>query len=429
MLAAAVAIGAFFLPQEAPLVYFPLNDPSAGVMQLEITCAANVSGTSEVFLDTGDGYRPTDRISWPIAPSTQPYTYNFPLPDAPLCGLRLDPFFTGPGELTITNLRLIERHGPEIRQFTKDDFKPRHQIASIQPIANGWMLVAAKGADDPYTFLEFPAPIVPAGMNGRNLQRCLLSWSYLALMLWILLLAVYLVLGRGRERRPVTEAGDGDREKADLPAPPRPGAAWPSLARGALFLAYLALLFSAVGNRGLIRESLRCARWPAPRVEPGLELQIDLAVDSPTPAQLFWDTGQGFSQTESAWCAYEPDSGLQTLRFPLPRGRPIRGLRFDPLTSAGEIRIRGIRLVDRARCTRLRLSPAGLRAGNQIASIEQGDDQTMIRTQPEATDPSLGFAPADLAEINRVVLESGDPEPPPPVAPDSGARPAGSGKP
>jgi hypothetical protein len=220
-------------------------------------------------------------------------------------------------------------------------------------------------------------------MNGRNLQRCLLSWSYLALMLWILLLAVYFVLVRQRDPR--------------------------AMVRAAGLLALVSLLFSAVGNRGLIKEAVRCARWPAPSIEPDLDLHVDLTVKSPSPAQLFWDIGRGFNQEDSCWRDYEPHPGLQTLRFPLPPGRFIRALRFDPLLSAGEIRIRGIRLVDHARRTRLRLTPSTLRAENEIASVEEEDGQTVIRTQPRAIDPILLFAPAEMTAINRVIGKSEGP--------------------
>jgi len=62
-------------------------------------------------------------------------------------------------------------------------------------------------------------------MNERNFKRCIISWSYLALMIWILTLAVYFTL--------------------------RPQGTVHSYASAFVFLAFLALLFSAVGNRGL----------------------------------------------------------------------------------------------------------------------------------------------------------------------------------
>ena len=49
---------------------------------------------------------------------------------------------------------------------------------------------------EPEARIALPFPIVPVGMNARNFQRCLLSTGYLALMLWIVLLAVLFVFHR-----------------------------------------------------------------------------------------------------------------------------------------------------------------------------------------------------------------------------------------
>jgi hypothetical protein len=235
LLVVAVAAVGFLLPQAVPLEYYSLNNPSSGLNYLEITCAANVQGETDVYLDTGRGFNELEKIRLPIGPSTSAYTYTFPLPDAPLHNLRLDPFVSGAGEFTITNFRIINRRSAEIHRFTKEDFQPTHQIDAITPTNGGWKLVVKASADDPYSQLRLVRPIIPEGMNERNLKRCLLSWSYLALMLWILLLAVHFALRLHRDRR--------------------------TAARAVIFLVFIALLFSFVGNRGLIKNSIRYARY------------------------------------------------------------------------------------------------------------------------------------------------------------------------
>lgn len=235
MLVVVLATVGFLLPQKIPLEYYPLNNPSSGLNYLEITCAANVQGDTDFYLDTGRGFNELEKIRLPIGPSQSAYTYTFPLPDAPLIGLRLDPFISGPGEFTISRFRIINRSGDEIHRFTKDDFQRSHQIEAIFPVANGWRLAITGKAEDPYSQIKLLRPIVPRGMNGRNFERCLLSWSYLALMLWILLLAVYFALRWPGDARVATKAG--------------------------AFLAVIALLFSLVGNRGLIKNFLRCAHY------------------------------------------------------------------------------------------------------------------------------------------------------------------------
>ena len=237
LLVAAVAAAGFLLPQETSLVYYPFNDPSPGTLQLQITCASSVTGHTRLYLDTGRGFNEREAITWPVAPGSPPLTYTFPLPDAPLYGFRVAPFENGPGEFTITSLRLVERHGKEVRRFTQDDFASPHHIGTIVPLSAGWKFIVAQ-TDNPSAPLVLAPPLAPEGMNGRNLQRCLLSWSYLALMLWILLLAAYFALRRGRP--------------------------WRETLPRAAFLAGIALAFAAVGNRGLITDSVRSARFHPP---------------------------------------------------------------------------------------------------------------------------------------------------------------------
>ena len=378
LFAVAVAAVAFLMPQEAPLVFYPLNNPSRGVLQLEITCASTVTGTTQVFLDSGKGFNEGETISWPIAPSSQAYTYTFPLPDAPLLGLRIDPFDSGPGEFTVTNCRIIERHGTEIRRFTVDDLRDTNQIKEVASVPGGWKLVAAGG--DPHVSLDFPAPIVPERMNLRNLQRCLLSWSYLALMLWILILAVYFALVRDNWGRQTVMA--------------------------AAFLAGIAMLFALVGNRRLIKESIHHANFRAP-AGPHLWIEFTVAVDHPSLAQLFWDSGAGFNETTSASRDYSLLAGFHALRFPLPEV-PVKGLRFDPLIAEGRLEIREIRIVDSNRTTRLAVPLTSLRAAQQIAAAEIAEGALSVRTTPHADDPIMLFDSAEVQAIDALIASSAE---------------------
>lgn len=233
-LAALVAIIAFWLPQEVALEYYPLNNPSSGLQYLEIKCAADVRSRTQVFLDIGRGFNEQDTIGWPIGPSEETFTYIFPLPDAPLFRLRLDPITSGTGEFTITRFRIINRREEEILRFSREQFTKLRQVSAVVPTADGWKLVM-KDSHDPQVLLPLKRPLIAEGMNERNLKRCILSTSYLALMLWIILLAVYFAF---RVR------GEGLR----------------STVRTMAFLLFLACCFAFVGNRGLIRNSIRYAR-------------------------------------------------------------------------------------------------------------------------------------------------------------------------
>jgi hypothetical protein len=241
-------------------------------------------------------------------------------------------------------------------------------------LAEGWKIIAAPGASSPSARIELFTPIVPVGMNHRNLLRCLLSTGYLAGMLFILLMAVLTATWRPR--------------------------GWRDFFVHAGFMAGLALLFAPVGNRGLIRNSFHFAGYVAPVLPPDLKLELDLVTDNPAvQAQLFWDIGSGHREADSARAQPEPHVNQQTFRFPLPN-RPVQSLRFDPLNGAAKFTIRGIRLVDVGQRTRLVLPLDTLTPVRQITRVEAKEDELQIETTPDATDPILEFTPEALALIN-----------------------------
>lgn len=378
LFAAIVAGIGFLLPQEVPLEWYPLNNPGTDINYLEISCASNVNGNVEIRYDAGRfGNRPFDNITIPISPTTQTFTYTFPLPDLPIVELRVLP--PKDGELTIRQMRIINRRNEEIRRFTRDLFRIQHDIAAIEPLPEGWKMIAAPGASSPSARIELFSPIVPVGMNHRNLLRCLLSTGYLAGMLFILLMAVLTATWRPR--------------------------GWREFFIHAGFMAGLAVLFAPVGNRGLIRNSVDFARFVTPVLPPDLKLELDLATDNPkVQAQLFWDIGAGHREEDSARAQPEPHVNQQTVRFALP-GQPVKSLRFDPLNGAAKLTIRGIRLVDLGQRTRRVLPLDIFSPVREIARAEVKEGELQIETTPGATDPILEFTPEALALINPL-LES-----------------------
>jgi hypothetical protein len=383
LFALGLAIVGFLLPQEVPLEWYPLNEPGTDINYLEITCAATITSETQLFLNYGRGFNPLDSIRIPISPTQQAYTYTFPLQDAPLIGLRVDPY-SAPGEFLITNLRIINRRNEELRRFSREDFELTQEMARIEPTPLGWKLITSPHATDPYSHVSMPAPLVPIRMTHRNLLRCLLSTGYLTMMLWILLLAVLFTFYRP--------------------------AGWRDLLAHLGFMACLALLFAFVGNRGLIRNSVHYARYIAPPIPPGLSLEFDLVAGSPAMAQLFFDTGQGYNETESIRKLYEPHQGLQTLRYPLPE-KALKALRFDPRENEGQLEIRGIRVVDAGLNTRAVLPLDSLQADAQIAEIKVENDKVKILTAPGGTDPITHFTDSAITTINQVLFQEKPPSP------------------
>jgi hypothetical protein len=232
LFAIAIALLGFLLPQDIPLEYCSLNNPSSGLQYLEITCAANFTGIIVIYLDIGKGFNEADLIKWPISPSTTVYTYTFPLLDAPLYRLRLSTL-NALGELLIANCRIINRRGEEIHRFNTKDFMPLKNSVGYISSPSGLIVKATNNLQEHSNNIALNKLLIAEGMNERNFKRCLISWSYLSLMIWIINLAVFFTFFNG-------------------------GSVF-SIIRVIVYLAFLAILFSAVGNRGIIVNSFKYA--------------------------------------------------------------------------------------------------------------------------------------------------------------------------
>lgn len=374
-LALATSLICFCLPQRVPLEWFPLNEPGDDILYLEIKCSADGEGLIKIYKNITRGINELDTIYWPITASEKSYTYIFPLPDAPIIELRLDPPGSGVS-LDIDSFRIVDRRGSEVRRFTIDMLRPVAGIASITPSQTGFTVTSSFNAENCQVSLELFSPIVAKGIDQRNYLRCIYSTSYLGFMLWILLLAVVFAFWQ-----PV---------------------GWRDFLIQTGFMACLALMFAVVGNRGLIKNSWHYAQFNYPELPDEVRLELDLISAPPTGAQLFWDSGEGFGESESDMINLAPHQGLQTARFRLPRTE-IKALRYDPRHNGGDIEIRGIRVVDWGNRTHALLPLDSLLPGQQVDALEFEDGRLKITTTPGTDDPTTAFTPEAVAHINAAV--------------------------
>lgn len=239
--ATLLMVGAFLIPQEAPLGYLaPSRLGKAGLL-LEISCASDTVGEVKILVRTPQGVRGIDTLEWPVAPSEGTYTYDFSLPDAPIEGFQLEAPGRG-GTFTITRMEVKGRDEKKFFIFTREMFAPISETASIFATPAGWRIVSKPAAYSALVSITPGRPIISIGFNRRNLQRCLLSSTYLALILVILMLALYCASHH----------------------PGKPVFVFAQVA----FIAFLAVLLSLVGNRRLIRDSMAFGRdGPRPASE------------------------------------------------------------------------------------------------------------------------------------------------------------------
>jgi hypothetical protein len=122
-----------------------------------------------------------------------------------------------------------------------------------------------------------------------------------------------------------------------------------------------------------------------------LRVTVELSSSSASIAQLFYDSGSGFSERESrtiAVHALQP-SRFEPLTFQFPAYR-LLALRFDPTTGPAKVAIKRVELSVGDRII-VRFSAGDLLALNQIASRSETNDAVAFVTAPDANDPQIAF--------------------------------------
>ncbi len=70
-------------------------------------------------------------------------------------------------------------------------------------------------------------------------------------------------------------------------------------------------------------------------------LTMEIAANQPGLAQLYYDTGKGFNETESEVVTYSGNSAKELISFSLP-GKSVTALRFDPASNPVKMKIYSI---------------------------------------------------------------------------------------
>ncbi len=117
----------------------------------------------------------------------------------------------------------------------------------------------------------------------------------------------------------------------------------------------------------------------------------------------YFDIGEGFTEKDSSYLDVPASSEWISVRLTVP-SVVIRGLRLDPSTSPAIANIRNLRIVDQIGTVRLEISPAMIRAGNQIQSLVEKNEQVEIETIPYANDPILIVSLEEEIDLRRPLV-------------------------
>jgi hypothetical protein len=127
---------------------------------------------------------------------------------------------------------------------------------------------------------------------------------------------------------------------------------------------------------------------------PPPALEVEVRSDADGVAQVFYDTGVGMSEAESATAPVNASDTYETLHFPLP-DRDVRGLRFDPLNGPGTLSVRRVSVVNGLGSVVKEFALGDLGRGNQIAVWDARGSELQFSTTPGANDPIVQIAVAE----------------------------------
>lgn len=117
-------------------------------------------------------------------------------------------------------------------------------------------------------------------------------------------------------------------------------------------------------------------------------------------AQLYYDKGQNFNETDSRSAYVRPDGQYRDCLFPLPRSVTIYAFRFDPLMGSGTMRIRDIAIVNGLSHRLLAIDLRLWRAGHQIREFNLQNNEVILVTEKDANDPQLNLRFASPLVLN-----------------------------
>jgi len=116
--------------------------------------------------------------------------------------------------------------------------------------------------------------------------------------------------------------------------------------------------------------------------------EISLSSNAPGFAQIYYETGHGYTENDSDREALVVSTDPVVRRFPLPTGI-YWGLRFDPIDGEGTVAFSDAKIVDRDGNVIRRFGPEDFFSAHQIASLTPKNNGLEMRTIPGGNDPYL----------------------------------------
>lgn len=226
------ALFAFLLPQEAPLAWLYPELPSSDQLYLHLTAKSDGNAALVIFYGTSLTQSELESIRLPLSASPRPISYTLPLPNAVIADVTL----AAPpprSKIDLSNFSIVSRSGALVAVLGQPVIVGVDADSVARPAPGVIRLRAVPPSKFLLLVYRLEHPVAPRDMNRTNILRCLASIFYLAALLSLLSVAVLVSF-------------------SDPPS-------WRRLQPRIVVVLVASVLFSFVGNRRLVLETLRNA--------------------------------------------------------------------------------------------------------------------------------------------------------------------------
>lgn len=162
-------------------------------------------------------------------------------------------------------------------------------------------------------------------------------------------------------------------------------------------LQLLVVLLSVTAAVQAFRVARNAGNWLRDQMS-GHRILVEMQADRAGLAQLYWNTGKGYAETDSVTVQVRGDDRRQRLVFPVPDD-PILAARFDPLRSEGSIRVWRVELQTASGSVLLVVPLESIRAGTQVDTIEMREGSLRAVFPEGANDPTLQLGSLTAADL------------------------------
>jgi hypothetical protein len=119
-----------------------------------------------------------------------------------------------------------------------------------------------------------------------------------------------------------------------------------------------------------------------------LTMSMEMSSTTNSEAQVYYDIGENFKESDSATVPVAGDNKFHELRFPLPR-KTLLKFRFDPLKHPGSVDIRNVRIVDAEGKLLRAIQPPEIKTFAQISELAEIPGGVRAKTLDDSTDSAL----------------------------------------